>query len=194
VSIESIRELRSSFLKALTKPKKAEQVEEVQLLATISVLIDLITQGWSIVSTDPLVIDFPDSITPEDEKARIRQAHLIDRDSQITEPSVKEFIEGMEKRRLTARGWHSIFSVMRDGEDLAQKLRPILEVDNSELQIDLLSRTIRPYIQVVETDAVCDQTGLRLNDIWRKRGKRPLVMNEQKAGGYKAPCICDDFS
>jgi hypothetical protein len=137
------------------------------LLATISVLIDLITRGWRIVTTDPLVIDFPDSISSEDVKARIRQAHLIDRDSQITEPSVKEFIQGMEKRRLTKRGWYSIFSVMRDGEDLTQKLRPILEVDNPELQIDLLSRVIRPYIQVVETDAPCDQTGLRLNDIWR---------------------------
>jgi len=56
---------------------------------------------------------------------------------------------------------------MRDGEDLAQKLRQIVEVDNPELQVDLLARTIRPYIQVVETDAVCEYTGLRLNDIWR---------------------------
>lgn len=167
VSIELIRELRSLFLTPLVKPKKAEQTEEVQLLATASVMIDLITQGWRIVGTDPLVIEFPVSSSVEDEKARIRRAHLIDRDSQITEPSVKEFVQGMEKRRLTAKGWHSIFSVMRDGEDLSQKLRQIVEIDNPELQIDLLARTIRPYIQVVETDALCEQTGLRLNDIWR---------------------------
>jgi hypothetical protein len=166
INIELIWELRSSFLTPLVKPKKAEQIEEIQLLATISVLIDLITQGWRIVTVEPLVIEFPVSSSSEDEKARIRQAHLIDRDSQITEPSVKEFVQGMEKRRLTTTGWHSIFSVMRDGEDLAHKLQQIVEVDNPELQVDLLSRTIRPYIQIVETDAVCEHTGLRLNDIW----------------------------
>ena len=58
-------------------------------------------------------------------------------------------------------GWKS------DGENLAQKLRQIVELDNPELQIDLLSRSIRPYIQVVETDALCKYTGLRLNNIWR---------------------------
>jgi len=167
VSIELIRELRNTFLTSLPKPKKGEQAEEVQLLATLSVMIDLLTQGWRIIATDPVVIEFPVSVSVEEEKARIRQAHLIDRDSQITEPAVKEFVQGMEKRRLTPRGWHSIFSLMRDGEDLAQKLRQITEVDNPELQVDLLARTIRPYIEVVETDAVCQHTGLKLNDIWR---------------------------
>jgi hypothetical protein len=44
----------------------------------------------------------------------------------------------MEKRRLTTTGWHSIFSVMRDDEDLAHKLQQIVEVDNPELQVNLL--------------------------------------------------------
>jgi hypothetical protein len=112
------------------------------------------------------VLDFPVWSSAEEEKARIRQAHLIDRDAQITEPSVKEFVGSMEKRRLTARGWHSIFSLMRDGEDLARTLKRIREADE-ETQGDLLSLIIRPYIQIVETDQICDQTGLRLNDIWR---------------------------
>jgi hypothetical protein len=77
------------------------------------------------------------------------------------------FIKGMEKRRLTPNGWHSIFSLMRDGEDLARKLGEIRELDNSETQADLLSWLIRRYVQVVETDAVCEHTGLKLNDIWR---------------------------
>lgn len=167
VTIELVKELRSTFLAPLEKPKKAEQEEEVQLLATLSVVIDLLTQGWRIIGTNPLGIEFPASPSDEEEKARIRQAHLIDRNSQITEPAVKEFVQGMEKRRLTPRGWHSIFSLMRDGEDLSKKLRQILEIDNAEVQADLLSRTIRPYIQVVETDAICEHTGLKLNDIWR---------------------------
>jgi hypothetical protein len=56
---------------------------------------------------------------------------------------------------------------MRDGEDLSEKLEQIRQLDNPEVQADLLARAIRPYIQVVETDAICAQTGLRLNDIWR---------------------------
>jgi hypothetical protein len=56
---------------------------------------------------------------------------------------------------------------MRDGEDLARRLGDILDNENAEVQADLLSRVVRPYVQVVETDAVCSQTGLRLNDIWR---------------------------
>ena len=166
ISIDLVRELRSTFLAPLKKPKKSEQTEELNLLATLSVVIDLMTQGWRITSTDPVVLDFPVWSSAEEEKARIRQAHLIDRDAQITEPSVKEFVQSMEKRRLTPRGWHSIFSLMRDGEDLARKLKQISEADE-ETQLDLLSRLIRPYIQVVGTDQVCDQTGLKSNDIWR---------------------------
>ena len=100
-------------------------------------------------------------------KERIRRAHLIERDSQIREASVIEFIKSMEKRRLMPKGWHSILSLMRDGEELAERLREILEVDNTEVQADLLARVIQPYIQVVETAAICEHTGLRLNDIWR---------------------------
>jgi hypothetical protein len=167
ISIDMVRELRSMFVAALVKPKKAQQAEELNLLATLSVVIDLLTQGWRISNIDPVILDFPEWSSAEDEKARIRQAHLIDRDAQITEPSVREFVLSMEKRRLTKTGWHSIFSVMRDGEDLSEKLEQIRQLDNSEIQADLLARVIRPYIQVVETDAICEHTGLRLNEIWR---------------------------
>lgn len=105
----------------MVKPRKAQQEEELNLLATLSVVIDLLTQGWRISNTDPIVLDFPEWSSAEGEKARIRQAHLIDRDAQITEPSVREFVLSMEKRRLTPTGWHSIFSVMRDGEDLSER-------------------------------------------------------------------------
>jgi hypothetical protein len=167
ISIDLIRELRATFVTPLTKPRKAEQEEELQLLATLSVVIDLLTQGWRISNSDPVILELPEWSSIEEEKARIRLAHLIDRDAHMTELAVKEFVRGMEKRRLTSRGWHSIFSVMRDGEELAQKLRPMLELDNEELQADLLARTIKPYIQVAETDVVCEHTGLKLNEIWR---------------------------
>lgn len=168
VTTALIDELRAACLSPLRSPNKAELAEELNLLATLSVVVDLVTQGWRIAATDPsVVLDFAECSTPENEKERIRRAHLIERDSQIGEASVIEFVKGMEKRRLTPKGWHSIFSVMRNGEDLAGRLRAILEVDNAEVQADLLARGIRPYVQVVETDAVCEHTGLRLNDVWR---------------------------
>jgi len=163
-----VKELRTTQLAPLESPNKAELAEELNLLATLSVVIDLVTQGWLISATEPaVVLDLPECSSPEAEKERIRRAHLIERDAQIREPAVMEFVKGMEKRRLTPKGWHSIFSLMRDGEDLTRKLSEVLEVENPETQADLLSRIIRPYVQVVEPDAVCAETGLRLNDIWR---------------------------
>jgi hypothetical protein len=168
VTTELVNELRSVYLVPLRSPCRAELNEELNLLATLSVVIDLLTQGWRIASTEPsVVLDFPEGLAPDSEKERIRRAHLIERDSQLHEASVAEFVRGMEKRRLTPKGWHSIFSLMRDGEDLARRLGEIMETENGEIQADLLSRTVRPYIQVVETDGVCEHTGLRLNDIWR---------------------------
>ena len=32
---------------------------------------------------------------------------------------------------------------------------------------DLLRKVVDPYLQFVDADAVCDQTGLRLADLWR---------------------------
>jgi hypothetical protein len=168
VTTELVNELRASVLAPLDAPTKAELAEELSLLATLSVVIDLVTQGWRISATIPSVsLELPECLSVENEKERIRRAHLIERDSQVSEPSVVEFVRGMEKRRLTPKGWHSIFSVMRDGEELAHQLRGVVESENPEIQADLLSRIVHPYIQVVETDAVCSQTGLRLSDIWR---------------------------
>src|SRR5260370_34523186 len=156
ITTELMNELRRGQLAPLDSPNKAEMNEELKLLATLSVVIDLVTQGWRITSTEPSVmLELPECTSPENEKERIRRAHLIGRDSQILEPSVTEFVKGMEKKRLTAQGWHSIFSVMRDGEDLSRRLSEILDVQSPELQADLLSRIVRPYIQGVETDAVC---------------------------------------
>jgi len=168
VTPELVAELRLKVLLPLEKPRKAELAEELILLATLSVVIDLITQGWRIAATEPsVVLDFPEALSSENEKDRIRRAHLIERASQIREPSVLEFIRGMEKRRLTPKGWHSIFSVMRDGEDLARHLDEIMECRNPEIQKDLLARIVQPYVQVVDSDSICPQTGLRLNDMWR---------------------------
>jgi hypothetical protein len=168
VSGELIHRLRSKILVRLEKPTKAQLHEELELIGALSVTIDLIAQGWRVVTTSPeVVLGFTNGLSPEAEKERIRHVHLIDRDEQLRKPATRSFIKGMEKRRLTTEGWHSIYSVMRDGASLGQELSAIRTAADPEAKLEQLRRTVKPYIQFVESDAYCEQTGLRLQDIWR---------------------------
>ncbi|MGI0134746.1 MAG: Druantia anti-phage system protein DruA, partial [Candidatus Micrarchaeaceae archaeon] len=158
--------LRVEYLAALERPTRAELEEELHLITTMSVIIDLVAQGWNIESVDSAVtLSLTKDGDVDVEKQRLRKAHLLDRDAQLGEASVAQFIRGMEKRRLTPRGWHSIYSVMRGGESLAEQLeagsRP-----GSESAISL-HECIQPYLQFVTPDGICEHTGLRTNDIWR---------------------------
>ncbi len=103
----------------------------------------------------------------DDEKAKTRRRHLLARDLQLKETSVRDFIRGMEKRRLTSKGWQSIFSVMRDGSELKKLLNEVRHLATEDKKIDALSKIVKPYIQVVEPTEKCEQTGLALSDIWR---------------------------
>lgn len=168
VSAELIHQLRSKVLVPLSKPTKAQLNEELDLIAALSVTIDLVAQGWRVVTTSPsVVIEFTNGFSPEAEKERVRHVHLIDRDEQLRLPATRSFIKGMEKRRLTKNGWHSIYSVMRDGESLARELSDVRAVDDSAAKLEQLRHAVKPYIQFVERDAYCEHTGLRLQDIWR---------------------------
>jgi uncharacterized protein DUF4338 len=168
ISAELIQRLRSSVLAPLIKPTNAQVQEELELLASLSVTIDLIAQGWRVVTTSPeVVIEFVNGFSPEAEKERIRHVHLIDRDDQLRQPATRAFIKGMEKKRLTKKGWHSIYSVMRDGESLARDLSVVRTVHDLESKLEQLRGAIQPYIQFVERDAYCEHTRLRLMDIWR---------------------------
>lgn len=163
-----IDELRRLYLAPLENPTRRELAEELPLIASLSVLVDLIAQGWKVKKTWPtIILEFEAEESPDAEKARLRRALLIERDSQIREPSVTAFIRSMEKRRLTPTGWHSIFSVMREGSDLAQSLRDVRELESEPEQLSALRSLIKPYIQFVDSEAICEHTGLRLNDIWR---------------------------
>ena len=66
VTVELVNELRAAYLAPLAKPTKAELGEELNLLATLSVVIDLITQGWRLTATEPAVaLEFPECASPE---------------------------------------------------------------------------------------------------------------------------------
>jgi hypothetical protein len=139
----------------------APSLSQLKLMVAQNVLLDLIGQGWELSVRAGRVKLFP--AAPDSSKDVIRQRHLLERNAQLREKSVSEFIDHMERKNLTAKGWHSIFSVMRDGKQLAKSLE---QLSNQARTVEI-SAVIDPYIQFVEPRARCSETGLLLSDIWR---------------------------
>ncbi len=100
---------------------------------------------------------------PTAEKGRVRKQELIKRDEQLAVPSVRRFIADMEKPREYGGRFVSIFSLMRDGQELRTAIEGISNQDNPSL----LRSVIDPYVQMVSNTDRCQYTGLRLGDIWR---------------------------
>lgn len=140
------------------------------LLFAQNIVLDLVAQGWKLKVCESEVFAEPPNIEAESKdvvKQIIRNSHLIGRNAQLREKSVRDFVMGMERRRLTKKGWHSIFSVMRVGKELAESLGKISQIDDENRRFDELSKIISPYMQFIKPDDICEITGLRLGDIWR---------------------------
>jgi hypothetical protein len=138
------------------------------LIFCINVLCDLRAQGWKLRLTPRKILALAptNGVDAVEERARVRAAHLIERDAQLRQPSVRRFIAEMERRRLHNDEWHSIFSLMRDGRNLAQRLSaarsPLAAASEAPLR-----RAIDPYLQVARAGTTCNFTGLDLFDVWR---------------------------
>ncbi len=161
-----LHELRLKALRSIAGAGAEAQVARV----CVSVLCDLWAQGWTFRAEGGSVLARPpeaNGVSPELEKARLRAAHLHARDAQLRKLAVRDFVRGMERRRLGPNGWASIFSLMRDGRELAAKLRDAAAEPPGELREASLRQCVVPYIQFVEAESVCQFTGLRLVDIWR---------------------------
>lgn len=145
--------------------------DRVASLFVRSVLLDLVAQDWTLDLTGSklkLSLETPVDESAASSKARVRRGHLLDRDSQLQQTAVADFLNKMERRRLhPTNGWVSIQSLMRDGEHLADSLSQISPSMTEDEKKPILQQAISPYLQFVEADAVCEHTGLRLMDIWR---------------------------
>ena len=162
---EAAVRFRNEFRPLGTNPS----VDALKSLVYLNVVADLVAHGWtlSVMSKGRIKLSFDDAAQDIRSKDQVRNRHLLERDEQLREASVREFICGMERRRLTRGGWHSIFSLMRDGRQLAQQLEGIDTIGDAETRSARLSDTIRPYLQFVRNGGVCEHTGLLLSDIWR---------------------------
>ena len=151
--------------------KKVEDSERTTALrAALCVLTDVARQRWSIRVADDVCVEVkrPDGeqLDPLREKARIRAQELVKRDEQLREPAKQNFIKGMEKRSVHGAHFVSIYSLMRDGRELARSLRATRTHHRSE-RARALREVIDPYLQFVDDAEYCELTGLRLQDIWR---------------------------
>jgi hypothetical protein len=134
-----------------------------------SILCDLRAQGWRLhLPSRAIEVGPPaDEGSVEERKAQIRAAHLIERDAQLSQPSVRRFVRDMERRRLHKAQWHSVFSLMRDGRELGAALRRAAALADQGQRAVALRECVDAYVQVIESDGVCEFTGLRLLDVWR---------------------------
>ena len=139
------------------------------LNAAVRVVCDLARQRWRVrVRNGGVEVCPPVELRtdPKAEKERIRQQELVKRDEQLDQPAVRRFVRDLERPRLHRNRPVSIFSLMRDGRELAAGLANARQLAGRR-RTEALRATIDPYLEFVTEDARCEFTGLRLQDIWR---------------------------
>jgi Domain of unknown function (DUF4338) len=148
----------------------ADPCDRQTLLAAGHVLTDLVLQGWLLRLRRGSVEVRQPTEESEDraaEKERIRRQELIKRNAQLQGESVQRFLRAMERPRFFDQKAVSIFCLMREGRELAEKLRGArekVETDGAEV----LAAIVVPYLQFVSSEhEICRFTGFRLMDIWR---------------------------
>ena len=95
-----------------------------------------------------------------------REQELIKRDEQLREPATRRFIHRMERSVIWGNRPVSVFSLFRDGPELADSLRRARALPPAQ-KVEGLRTALDPYLQFVDDSASCKHTGLRLMDIWR---------------------------
>jgi hypothetical protein len=150
ITVERMRRREAEGLVAERAPDRA------RALAALHILLDLVKQGWDVRATKGKVeVSRPfNPLDPEQDRLRIRQQLHAERDEQLRQPSVRAFIQSMEVTKVWGDRVVSIFSLIRDGRDLATAIRQGVQ-------------PVQPYLQFVNGENCCEHTGLRLVDIWR---------------------------
>lgn len=148
----------------LANAEKLKSKDKLGLIASASVIADLIDQGWLIkVNRKEKILAHRPSDEDEEVRVHKRRRYQAARDAQLRQPATRAFIERMERGMLTGTGRHSIFSLMRDGRHLQFEIAGALSGTSGKT----LAELVQPYIQFVHSAPNCAITGLALQDIWR---------------------------
>ncbi len=147
--------------------KVPNEERSTKLTAALSVLTDLARQRWlvRVTGTGEVEVQRPacEHLDVRREKERIRSQELVKRNEQFREPATRKFIESV----VSIKGRQmSVYSLLRDGRELAASLREVRALP-SEQRLAALRAVVDPYMQFLEGDDRCEYTHLRLQDIWR---------------------------
>jgi hypothetical protein len=163
----AIDEARAAFD---ARARTSKRPDRQALIAAGLVITDLATQGWQVRTRAGRIEVRPPTPLSSDhaaEKSRVRRQELVKRDAQLGEAPVQQFLRTIERARLFNGKFVSIFSLMRDGREIASGLRRARDHINNGWA-GALAELCDPYIQFVASDDVtCAFTGLRLMDVWR---------------------------
>ncbi len=166
-SEEEVDQARGSFVVSVTSSGRSDQQI---LLAAGLVLTDLAMQGWQLrVRRGRVEVRPPTQVVGDRaaEKERIRRQELLKRNAQLRQAAVQKFLRSMERTRVFNGKFTSIFSLLREGRELAEDLRNARHHSNNGWA-GALASVVDPYLEFVASDeATCSSTGLRLMDIWR---------------------------
>ena len=126
------------------------------IAVALSVADDLLQQGWDFRHTPTgWHVRRPTSGDAEATRELRRGQLAMRRSEQLREAAARDFVTSMERPRLTSAGRASVYNLMCDGGELAARISR----DSAH--------PVLPYLQIVGPDDVCQETGLRLQDIWR---------------------------
>jgi hypothetical protein len=161
---EGLRELSRRYI---------DDGDGLKLRAVCLLVADLFEHGWQVSTSDAGILFRPPGIAPgnaetvEDIKDRVRLTLQAARLRQLAEPSVRKFLERVERRRVRVKDSRSsIVDVIDDGAELAAQLSRIRALPAAERE-RALAELIEPVVEVCEAGARCADTGLPLIDIWR---------------------------
>jgi len=121
--------------------------------ATLRVLRDLVSQGWTIREDDEgIILDAPGRAAvrlddPEAAKESIRQSFAFAREAQLREEPTRQFIEGMERR--------GIGRLFANGDELAKRLAAQGPA------------AVQPVLEIINQGGRDTTTGILLQDVWR---------------------------
>lgn len=135
-------------------------------------LANMVDQGWRFTAEQedlffqPPALDRVNDETIADVKERVRASLRLVRNRQLEGRSVRVFLRRVERSRNFNGTKVSVLSLVDDGKALATELDRIKQ-QPADKQDRLLSKVIKPVIELCEADARCATTGLKLIDIWR---------------------------
>jgi len=162
---DRIRRIRSSIDVAETRRAQLHDMgladdglqPTVVYLATLRVLRDLASQGWTPGRDDAGIYILPPDLMegsgdPSEIKSGVRDSFRFALADQLLSPPVASFISRMERQGIS--------SIFADGPELADR------IENTHRPAGQ-SSAIQPVLELVTTSARDPFTGIRLQDIWR---------------------------